>query len=128
MLLRKETYPKQPSTNGKFLGQLQRAHEDAVARLEVRNSLGASGDDSEATGWVESDSTLADAQLTGNYTGEEGMVTKVKSYHVLKANYRRASILQFVRVYDEQKFFFGKFTFVRLSVQVNNFNLASFLC
>ena len=54
-----------------------RAHEDAVARLEVRNSLGASADDSETTGWIESDLSLADAQLTGDYDRKEGVVTKV---------------------------------------------------
>lgn len=59
------------------IGQLQRAHEDAVARLEVRNSLGANAYDSETTGWIESDSTLADAQLTGNYDDKKDVVTKV---------------------------------------------------
>lgn len=61
-----------------MLGLLyQRAHEDAVARLEVRNMLGAENDDSDTTGWVESDSSLADAQLTGDYDRQEGLVTKV---------------------------------------------------
>ncbi len=43
----------------------------------MRNSLGADVDDSDTSGWVESDSSLADAQLTGNYERQEGMVTKV---------------------------------------------------
>lgn len=55
----------------------QRAHEDALARVEIRNSVGEVAEDNDDCGWVESDSSLAEAQLTGNYDRNEGMVTKV---------------------------------------------------